>query len=106
MNLLYLFLLILIIYIIAYGFAYPRYVKSNLRKFFIGDAIISIGTVILIGVRFWETGEEFDFYIFKSNWFIATLLCQAVAESALIYFYNKRYNVLKDMGKPPEKKPE
>jgi len=64
------------------------------------DAIVSIAIIVLIGIRFWESGETFDFYLFKSNWFVATLICQLIVEGVLMYFYDKRYKIFDQLDRP------
>jgi len=98
MNLVYLFLLIVILYTIVYVIVYPSFVKNNLQKLLIGDAIVSICILVIIGIRFWNTGEHFNFLLFSTNWFIATLICELIADCFFVYFYNRRYKLFGDLN--------
>jgi len=87
------FLLNAIIVLASYLLLYPKVAGNNLNKIAVYDLVSSGFALLLVGIKFWQTGQIFHFLGFELNWFWFTLISYGVVEIPVSLWYIKKHKV-------------
>lgn len=87
-------LFVLVLFAILYGFVYPQFVKSNLRRLLLFDVLATLVLFVLVGQAYWGSGQRFSFGFFSVNWFWATLILTLVLEPVFMHLYDRRWKIM------------
>lgn len=86
-------LLNLIIIGASYYLLYPKVAGNDFNKIAFYDLFSSGLALLLVGSKFWGTGQVFNLIGFELNWFWFTLVTYAVIEIPISVRYLKKHNV-------------
>lgn len=86
-------LLNLIIVGASYYLLYPKVAGNSFNKIAAYDLLSSGLALVLVGSKFWGTGQVFHFLSFEMNWFWFTIVTYAVIEIPISIRYFKTHNV-------------
>lgn len=86
-------LLNLIIVMASYYLLYPKVAGSDIKKITFYDIVSSGFALLLVGSKFWQTGQVFHLFGFELNWFWFTLITYAIIEIPISLRYIKKHNV-------------
>lgn len=75
---------------ISYLLVYPKFVKDNIEKLVQFDICISIFSLTIAWILFWNTKIDFSFILFSSNWFLFSLITYFVIETPILFWYSKQ----------------
>lgn len=99
MNTLLLLLLVVGVQGLLYGLIYPKAVQRNLQRLVWLDSLFALLLFVVVGVKYWGTGHQFDFGLFSTNWLLATLLLYVPVSCVFLMGYCRRFNMgLRDLG--------
>ena len=79
--------------IVSYFLIYPKFVKGNLNKLMIFDFFISILSLIVAGLIFYDKNIEFYLFFFSTNWFWFSLVIYFILETAWLFWYKDKYSI-------------
>lgn len=88
-------LLNLVLVCSAYFWFYPRVAGADLRKVALFDVLTTALALLIVGSKFWGSGQQFDLVFGNSNWFWFTLVTYLILETPLALWYIKRYGIHK-----------
>ena len=81
------------ILLVAYGSIYPKLAGNNANKIAVFDLLASGFSLFVVGYKYWETSTQFTLLFVELNWFWFTLICYALVELPIAYWYIKKYKV-------------
>ncbi len=79
--------------IFAYLWFYPKIAGSDGKKVALYDLLVSITSLIVVGVIFWGSQLEFNIIFTTVNWFFFSLIIYLIIEFPLMLWYFKKYNI-------------
>lgn len=77
----------------SYYLVYPKLAGNNFNKIAFYDLLSSGLALLLVGSKFWETGQVFHLIGFELNWFWFTIITYGVIEIPVSIRYFKKHNV-------------
>lgn len=77
----------------SYYLLYPKVAGGNINKITFYDCLSSAVALILVGSKFWESGQIFNLFGLELNWFWFTLITYAIIEIPIMLKYIKKYKV-------------
>jgi hypothetical protein len=83
----------LIIVLVAYLSIYPKLAGSNFNKISIYDVFTSGFSLLVVGLNYWGSGQEFNLLVTNTNWFWFTLITYLVIEIPVMIWYFKKNKV-------------
>jgi hypothetical protein len=83
----------LIIVLVAYLSIYPKLAGSNFNKISIYDVFTSGFSLLVVGLNYWGSGQEFNLLVTNTNWFWFTLITYLVIEIPVMIWYFKENKV-------------
>jgi hypothetical protein len=83
-------LLNIIIILLAYLWFYPKTVGSDLNKIALYDFFVSGLAVLVVGMKYWGTGQDFYLFGWEMNWFWFTLLSFTLIEIPVLLWYLRK----------------
>lgn len=86
-------LLNLIIVGASYYLLYPKVAGNNVDKIARYDLLSSGLALLLVGSKFWGSGQIFHFVGFELNWFWFTIITYALIEIPVSIRYIKKHKV-------------
>ncbi|MBT1445118.1 hypothetical protein KJI95_11360 [Shewanella sp. JM162201] len=86
-------LLNLAIIAVAYGSVYPKLAGSNMQKISVCDLFASGLALVIVGIKYWGSGAEFNLLLGNTNWFWFTLISYFVLELPAVFWYIKKYGI-------------
>lgn len=92
-----------VILLVAYLSIYPKVAGYDINKVALFDIIASGLSLLIVGVKYWGTGQEFNLAFMQLgiqvNWFWFTLISYSLLEVPIAFWYFRR---LIFKGKPLE----
>lgn len=86
-------LLNLVIVLVAYFSIYPKLAGNDFYKISLYDLLTSSFALFVVGYHYWGSAQEFNLFLFSTNWFWFTLLTYAVIEIPIMVWYFKKQKV-------------
>ena len=83
-------LLNVVIIFVAYFSVYPKVAGLNMNKVAWLDTLASCLALVIVGYKYWGTGQRFNLLIAEVNWFWFTLLSYALLEIPVALFYFRK----------------
>jgi len=80
----------IVLLLVAYQWLYPRYAGANMMRLAGLDLVMSIVSLVAMGLVFAGSGERFRLVFFDTNWFVFTLVTYALFEIPLYLSYQRR----------------
>ncbi|WP_259337937.1 hypothetical protein [Colwellia sp. RSH04] len=77
----------IVIIIVAYFSIYPKVAGLDINKVAWLDTIASCFALMIVGYKYWGTGQIFSLLFTDVNWFWFTLLSYALLEIPIAVFY-------------------
>ena len=77
----------LVIVLVAYLSVYPKLAGNNLNRISFFDIFASGLALIIVGSKYWGTGQEFSLIFTQVNWFWFTLITYATIEVPVMLWY-------------------
>ena len=77
--------------LVAYQWLYPRHAGANMMRLAGLDLVVSIASLVRLGLVFAGSGERFRLVFFDVNWFVFTLVTYALFEIPLYLSYQRRF---------------
>ncbi len=86
-------LLNLIIILVAYLSIYPKVAGNSFNKISFYDLFTSSFALLVVGLNYWDSGQEFSLLISTTNWFWFTFITYALIEIPIMLWYFKKQKV-------------
>jgi hypothetical protein len=86
-------LLNLVIVFVAYVSIYPKLAGDDMVKISMYDVLLSLFALLVVGMKFWGQGYEFNVLMGQVNWFWFTLISYFVLEVPFAIWYIKRTGI-------------
>ncbi len=83
----------LVIVLVAYLSIYPKLAGSDFHKISIYDVFASGFSLLVVGLSYWGSGQEFNLVVFSTNWFWFTLITYGAIEIPIMIWYFKKNKV-------------
>ncbi len=80
----------IVLLLVAYQWLYPRHAGANMMRLAGLDLVVSIVSLVAMGLLFAGSGERFRLVFFDTNWFVFTLVTYALFEIPLYLSYQRR----------------
>jgi len=77
----------------AYLVVYPRFAGRDRARLAINDLIANGCTLLVVGVSYTGTGQQFDLLFGEFGWFAFTLVTFLLMEIPLFLWYARRYRI-------------
>ncbi|MEW6992637.1 hypothetical protein AADZ91_18420 [Colwelliaceae bacterium 6441] len=86
-------LLNLVIILVAYLSIYPKVAGSSFNKISFYDLFASGFALLVVGINYWGSGQEFNLLISSTNWFWFTFITYGAIEVPIMIWYFKKQKV-------------
>ncbi|MBU2893487.1 hypothetical protein KO495_09175 [Colwellia sp. D2M02] len=81
----------LVIILLAYLWFYPTSVGNNINKIAWYDCFVSGLALLVVGFKYWGSGQVFSLLGWEMNWFWFTLLSFTLIEIPILLWYFRQY---------------
>lgn len=82
-----------IIILVAYLSVYPKLAGNSFNKISFYDLFASGLALVIVGAKYWGSGQQFSLIVADVNWFWFTLITYAIIEIPVMLWYFKKNNV-------------
>lgn len=82
-----------VVLLLAYFWVYPAVKAFDLNKIAWLDLISSGFVLLVVGVKFYGSGQAFNFFGLALNWFWFSLLCYSLLELPLALWYFRKHHI-------------
>jgi len=83
----------LVIILVAYLSIYPKLSGNSINKISVFDVYASGFALLVVGLNYWGSEEEFTIIISSVNWFWFTLITYGLIEIPVMVWYFKKNKV-------------
>ncbi len=84
----------------AYVAVYPRLKQKSLTRMMQIDLLLSVMMLACVGAVYAGTATPFSMVLFHTPWWLFTLICAAIVEAPLFWWFCKRWDI--DLRWPSE----
>ena len=82
-----------VIILLAYLVFYPKVVGTDINKIAFYDFFVSAFALLVVGLKYWGSGQVFYLFAWPLNWFWFTLLSFTIIELPILVWYFRRGNL-------------
>ncbi len=79
-----------VIIAVAYFSVYPKLAGYDINKVAWYDLVSSTLAIIIVGYKYWGTGQEFELLFWQVNWFWFTFISYLLVEIPVAIWYFRR----------------
>ncbi len=83
----------LVIVFVAYLSVYPKLAGNSFNRISFYDIFASGLALVIVGSKYWGTGQEFSLIFGQVNWFWFTLITYALIEIPVMLWYFRKNKV-------------
>ena len=77
----------------AYFYVYPRFAGADLQRLAINDLIANTCALLVVGLLYGGTGQQFSLLVGEVGWFGFTIATFLLMELPLFIWYSRRYGL-------------
>ena len=88
---------ILVVVLGCYLSVFPKIAGINIDKMSLCDLVCWSFVLVMVGLKYWGTGYEFNLLLFSANWFWFTVIVYSAIELPFFIWYCKKHDVSFEM---------